>query len=62
MLHVGDIHSGSMPCDHAFNDTIFDLSAIPLRNDSIARLERGLAGASLACEVALPGGEIRSLG
>ena len=25
VLHVGDIHSGSMLCDHAFNDTIFDL-------------------------------------
>jgi hypothetical protein len=25
VLHVGDIHSGSMPCDHSFNDTILGL-------------------------------------
>jgi hypothetical protein len=25
VLHVGDIHSGSMLCDHSFNNTIFDL-------------------------------------
>jgi hypothetical protein len=25
VLHVGDIHSGSMPCDHSFNGTIFGL-------------------------------------